>query len=91
VYLTRFHLILMGSWMTLLALVTAIVTLTGPTLTLEVALALVALGIVPIVIVAVVFRGAPPQTIAQVLYDAERSANPTRDLLRENERRRSSR
>ena len=44
---------------------------------------LVALGVavVPALMIMVVFRGAPPQTIAEVLYDAERTRNPVREEL----------
>ncbi len=39
-------------------------------------IAIVLLGCVPAVVLMKVFRGAPPQSIAQVLYDAERVAGP---------------
>ena len=40
---------------------------------------MIALG--PVVMVMAVFRGAPPQTIAEVLYDAEHMSNPARQRL----------
>jgi hypothetical protein len=43
---------------------------------------LFALGSLPLMVFAVVFRGRPPQTIAEVIYEARQDANPSRAGLR---------
>jgi hypothetical protein len=43
--------------------------------------AALAVAVAPGLMVLTVFRGAPPQTIAEVLYDAEHTKNVTRDRL----------
>ena len=43
--------------------------------TLPWSVAILALGSIPVVVLLVVFRGAPPNTIAQVLYDTDQTAS----------------
>jgi hypothetical protein len=40
-----------------------------------------AIALAPALMVMTVFRGAPPQTIAEVLYDAEHARNFAREQL----------
>ena len=72
--LTRFHIVLIAVW--LVSLIATIRIFLGPGMpsTLPQTIALLALGSIPIVVLLVVFRGAPPHTIAQVLYDTDQTA-----------------
>jgi hypothetical protein len=71
--LTRWHIAVMAAWM--VSVLGAISIFLGPGLpaTWPQSLALFVLGCAPVAIVFAVFQGAPPQTIAQVLYDADQS------------------
>ena len=44
-------------------------------------IAALAVALAPALMVMTVFRGAPPQTIAEVLYDAEHARNLAREQL----------
>ena len=63
-----------SSWLVALVVLFAIrVVLGGPTSLAE-GVSLIALGCIPALVLMVVFRGAPPQTIAEVLHDAEQTS-----------------
>ena len=70
----RFHVILMAAWFT--SLIAAIGIFLGPGLpaTWPQSAALFVLGCAPVAVLLAVFQGAPPQTIAEILYDADQSA-----------------
>jgi hypothetical protein len=79
--LTRFHFIAVGGWLMAIILAMSVrATLGVPLFAWEGAAAL-GVAIAPALMILMVFRGAPPQTIAQVLYDAEHTTNPVRDRL----------
>jgi hypothetical protein len=48
----------------------------GSPVTVGLSLALLLAGCVPAAVMLTVFRGAPPRTIAQVLYDTDRTTSP---------------
>jgi hypothetical protein len=75
VSLNRLHIILVAGW--LLSLIVIIGIFLGPGMpgTLPWSVAILALGSIPVVVLLVVFRGAPPHTIAQVLYDTDQTAS----------------
>jgi hypothetical protein len=73
VSLNRFHLTVMSAWFMTLVVVSGIGLAVGVEPSLTGALGAMVLAIVPAVILLMVFRGAPPRTIAEVLQDAERS------------------
>ena len=79
--LNRFHLTVVTIWFAaLLAVLGLRIVMDVPTSIVE-GMGLILLGCAPALILVSVFRGAPPQTIAQVLYDAEQDANAGRDAL----------
>jgi len=73
--LNRLHIILIAGW--LISLIVTIGVFLGPGMpgTLPWSVAILALGSIPVVVLLVVFRGAPPHTIAQVLYDTDQTAS----------------
>jgi hypothetical protein len=75
VSLNRLHIILIAGW--LISLIVTIGIVLGPGMpgTLPRSVAILALGSIPVVVLLVVFRGAPPNTIAQVLYDTDQTAS----------------
>jgi hypothetical protein len=81
VSLNRFHFIALGGWFTVVALTIGIRTLGGLPPSGAEAAAAVALMLGPALVVLTIFRGAPPQTIAEVLYDAEHTRNMAREQL----------
>jgi hypothetical protein len=74
VSLTRFHLTILAAWFMTLVVALAIRVAAGPPLSFAGAVGAMALGCVPAVVLLMVFRGAPPQTIAEVLHETERPA-----------------
>ena len=44
-------------------------------------MAALAIALAPALMVMTVFRGAPPQTVAEILYDAEHTRNVAREQL----------
>ena len=79
--LTRFHFVALAGWFMAVVLTLSVRTALGvpPSIT-EVAAAL-AVALAPALMLLTVFRGAPPQTIAEVLYDAEHARNFAREKL----------
>jgi hypothetical protein len=76
--LNRFRLTIISSWFAALVVLFAVrVVLGGPT-SFTAGMGLILLGCVPAFVLMVVFRGAPPQTIAEVLHHAERTSNMRR-------------
>ena len=73
--LNRLHIILITGW--LISLIVTIGIFLGPGMpaTLPRSVAIFALGSIPVVVLLVVFRGAPPHTIAQVLYETDQTAS----------------
>ena len=79
--LTRHHFIAVGGWVMAVVLAVSVrATLGSPPSVWEVVAAF-GVAVAPALLILTVFRGAPPQTIAEVLYDAERTTNPARDRL----------
>ena len=69
--LNRLHAILIGGWILAVAAMVSIrLALGAPTTTAE-NLAIGVLTCIPIIVLLVVFRGAPSRSIAQTLYDAD--------------------
>ena len=79
VSLNRLHIILVAAWLISLIVIIGIFLGPGMPSTLPRSIALLALGSIPVVVLRRVFRGAPPRTIAQVLYDTDGAAS---DLAR---------
>lgn len=74
--LNRLHAILIGGWiLAVTAMVSIRLALGTPTTTPE-NLAIGVLTCIPIIVLLVVFRGAPSRSIAQVLYDADQRERP---------------
>ena len=79
--LNRFHFIAVGGWLMAVTLTMIVRTTLGVPPSVWEAIAAFSVAVAPALLVLTVFRGAPPQTIAEVLYDAEHTANPVRDRL----------
>jgi Na+/melibiose symporter-like transporter len=76
--LNRFYMTVISSWFAALVVLFAVrVVLGGPTSLTE-GVVLMLIGCVPAFVLMVVFRGAPPQTVAEVLRDAERTSSVRR-------------
>jgi hypothetical protein len=75
VSLSRFHFIALGGWFMAVILTVAVRTAIGLPPSFVEAVAALAIALAPALMVMTVFRGAPPQTIAEVLYDAEHTRN----------------
>jgi hypothetical protein len=71
VSLNRFHLTILTAWFMTLVVALAIRTAAGLPLSFAGAVGAMALGCVPAVVLLMVFRGAPPQTIAEFLRETE--------------------
>lgn len=69
----RRQFFIITAWLVTLTAATTIRLLAGPPPSLVETLTVLALWVVPAVVFMTVFRGAPPQTIGQVLYDAEQA------------------
>ena len=71
--LTRMHAMATIAWLVLVFGVLSVRFATAGAPTLAESVGWFLLGTLPILVVYRVFRGAPPNTVAQVLYNAERS------------------
>jgi hypothetical protein len=71
VSLNRLHAILIGGWILAVAAMVSIRLALDTPVTPTDILAIGALACIPIIVLLVVFRGAPSRSIAQVLYDAD--------------------
>ena len=69
--LNRLHAILIGGWILAVAAMVSIRLALGTPTTAAENLAIGGLTCLPIIVLLVVFRGAPSRSIAQVLYDAD--------------------
>lgn len=69
--LNRLHAILIGGWILAVAAMVSIRFALGTPATTAENLAIGVLTGIPIIVLLVVFRGAPSRSIAQVLYDAD--------------------
>jgi hypothetical protein len=67
----QLHLTAIFAWLVLLAVVAAIGRLLGVPATTGFTLLFLAAAVLPPAILLVVFRGAPPRSIDQMLYDEE--------------------
>jgi len=81
VSLSRFHFIALGGWFMAVILTVAVRTALGLPPSFVEAMGALAIALAPALMVMTVFRGAPPQTIAEVLYDAEHTRSLTRQQL----------
>ena len=79
--LSRFHFIALGGWFMAVVLTVAVRTAIGLPPSFVEGVAALAIAVAPALMVMTVFRGAPPQTIAEVLYDAEHAKNVAREQL----------
>ena len=79
--LSRFHFIALGGWFMAVILTVAVRTAIGLPPSFVEAIAALAIALAPALMVMTVFRGAPPQTIAEILYDAEHARNLGRQQL----------
>jgi ABC-type nickel/cobalt efflux system permease component RcnA len=75
VSLTRMHAIATIAWLVLVLGVLGLRIAAAGAPTLAESGGWVLLGALPILVVYRVFRGAPPNTVAQVLYNAEHAAD----------------
>jgi len=64
--------IAIGAWFALLVAVAAIGALAGASITLENSALWLLAGIVPPAVMLMVWRGAPPATVAEILYTVDR-------------------
>jgi hypothetical protein len=73
VSLKRVHVLILTGWF--ISLIAAIGIFLGPGLpgTWPLSAALFVLGCAPVAVLLAVFQGAPPQTVAEILYDADQS------------------
>ena len=78
---TRVHLMFVGAWFTLIATGVGTTVALGGLLTPAQTLGVLLLTFLPVIVMVGVFRGTPPPTIGEVLYEAEHSTNATRDML----------
>ena len=73
--LSRFHLTLITGWFVVLGAAFAVRVALGASGSVAQGVAWLSLGFVPAIILVAVFCGAPRQTIAQVLYEAEQASS----------------
>jgi hypothetical protein len=78
VSLTRFHVTALTGWFGAIAVLLVIRFALGPPTSLAEGLGLLLLGALPAAIFLAIFRGAPPPTVAEVLYDTEHAARSNR-------------
>jgi hypothetical protein len=81
VSLSRFHFIALGGWFMAVILTVAVRTAIGLPPSFIEGMAALAIALAPALMVMTVFRGAPPQTVAEILYDAEHTRNVAREQL----------
>ena len=79
--LGRFHFIALGGWFVAVILTVAVRTAIGLPPSFIEGMAAFAIALAPALMVMTVFRGAPPQTVAEILYDAEHTRNVAREQL----------
>jgi ABC-type nickel/cobalt efflux system permease component RcnA len=77
VSLTRMHAIATIAWLVLVLGVLSVRISTAGAPTLAESAGWLLLGTLPILVVYRVFRGAPPNTVAQVLYNTEHDGDAT--------------
>jgi hypothetical protein len=71
----------LGGWFMAVVLALSVRAALGVPPSFVEAAAALAVALAPALMVLTVFRGAPPQTIAEVLYDAEHTKNAAREQL----------
>lgn len=76
--LSRFHILAIAGWFVTLLGVLGLGAALGVPFTFVQALGLLLLACLPPFVLVTVFRGAPPNTIAQVLYNAGQTPTPGR-------------
>ena len=79
--LGRFHVVALGGWFIAVILTVAVRTAIGLPPSFIEGMAALAIALAPALMVMTVFRGAPPQTVAEILYDAEHTRNVGREQL----------
>ena len=79
--LGRFHFVALGGWFIAVILTVAVRTLIGVPPSFIEGMAALAIALAPALMVMTVFRGAPPQTVGEILYDAEHARNVAREQL----------
>jgi hypothetical protein len=77
VSLNRFHIVVIAGWFAAIIAVIGVRLEMGAPVTLAQSVALLMLGCIPAAVLVLVFRGAPPPTIGQVLYETDQAAGPT--------------
>ena len=81
--ISRFHFTAVSAWLVLVVIIAGVGRAMGLPVTLGSTLLLLVAGFLPVAIVLAVFRGAPPPTIGQVLYEEEHAA---RDVAKRTDR-----
>lgn len=79
--LGRFHFVAVSGWFVAVILTVAVRTAIGLPPSFIEGMAALAIALAPALMVMTVFRGAPPQTVAEILYDAEHTRNVAREQL----------
>ena len=72
--LNRMHLLLIGGWFALVAVVTAVAMSMGYSLSGTTGMLVAAVACVPPLIALMVFRGAPDRSTNEIIYDAENTS-----------------
>ena len=70
---TRIHLVVLSAWLMALLAMFGAPAVVGMSIPFSVAITGMLLTGIPIALFLLLYRGAPPQTIGQILYDAEHS------------------
>jgi hypothetical protein len=78
---SRIRLVVLTSWLASLMVVISVGLAFGLVASLWNGALLFLLGCIPAAMLLIVFRGAPPPTVAQVLYDADRTQTTPRVRL----------
>jgi hypothetical protein len=79
--MSLFQMIVVSTWLVAVAALFGIRFAMGVPLSMTEGLTALTVGIVPAAMYLKLFRNAPPRTIAEVLYTAERQAGPTEPSL----------
>jgi hypothetical protein len=78
--LGRTHSTLITIWVVAVLLFIGVSLANGTPITLAWSVGVLALGCLPPAILLTIFRGAPPRTIGQVLYDEEHATVAAQDV-----------
>lgn len=85
--LTRMHVIATAAWLVLVTGTLGFRMATSGAPALGESLGWLLVGTLPVLVLLRVFRGAPPETVAQVLYNTEHAGDTQHTGSRKNETR----